>query len=102
MTYFYIAAMLVLLVLPPLMFRANSKNLTEKSASKNKIDEVADALAILNLQVGATIDEIKEAHRKMIQQNHPDKGGNMIIASSINRARDVLIKGGRQNHKHAA
>jgi DnaJ family protein C protein 19 len=34
--------------------------------------------------------ELKDAHRKMMLLNHPDKGGSPFIASKINEALDSL------------
>lgn len=51
-----------------------------------------EALAILGLTSGATADDIRAAHRKLIEQVHPDKGGNDYLAARINLARDCLLK----------
>jgi hypothetical protein len=53
----------------------------------------AEALKVLGLQDGATDDEIRAAHRKLITSNHPDKGGTDYLASKINEAKDVLLGG---------
>lgn len=49
------------------------------------------ALAVLGLTEGAGEDEVREAHRRLMMANHPDRGGSSFIASQINRAKDVLL-----------
>jgi hypothetical protein len=51
----------------------------------------AEALAVLGLPEGASQDEIKAAHRRLIQRMHPDAGGSSDLAARINRAKDVLL-----------
>ena len=50
-----------------------------------------EALATLGLQEGATEDEIRAAHRRLILRMHPDAGGTAELAARINRAKDVLL-----------
>jgi len=52
-----------------------------------------EALAVLGLSEGATAEEIKAAHRRLIQRMHPDVGGSAELAARINRAKDVLLGG---------
>jgi len=52
-----------------------------------------EALAVLGLAEGASEDEIKAAHRRLIQRMHPDVGGTADLAARINRAKDVLLGG---------
>ncbi len=52
-----------------------------------------EALAVLGLNEGATPDEIKAAHRRLIQRVHPDVGGSADLAARINRAKDILLGG---------
>jgi hypothetical protein len=54
---------------------------------------LAEARAVLGLQESATVDDIKAAHRKLIDQLHPDKGGTDYLAAQINAAKDTLLKG---------
>ncbi len=52
-----------------------------------------EALAVLGLAQGATEEEIKAAHRRLIRRTHPDAGGTADLAARINRAKDVLVGG---------
>jgi hypothetical protein len=56
-----------------------------------------EAALILGLRESASIDRIKDAHRKMLINNHPDKGGSPLIAAKINEAKDLLMKGKQQS-----
>jgi hypothetical protein len=53
----------------------------------------SEALAVLGLAEGASCDEIRAAHRRLIQRMHPDVGGSADLAARINRAKDVLLGG---------
>jgi hypothetical protein len=50
--------------------------------------------ACLILGVGSNADrqQIAEAHRRLIQKNHPDLGGTDYLAAKINQARDILLR----------
>lgn len=53
----------------------------------------SEALRLLGLTLGATPDEIRAAHRRKLQEHHPDRGGDPDTAARINQARDVLLEG---------
>jgi hypothetical protein len=53
----------------------------------------AEALKVLGLEEGATQEQIRAAHRRLILQIHPDKGGTSYLAAKINEAKDVLLRG---------
>ncbi|WP_135468156.1 J domain-containing protein [Crenalkalicoccus roseus] len=50
-----------------------------------------EALAVLGLREGATPEEIRAAHRRLMRSAHPDSGGSDWLAARINEARDVLL-----------
>ena len=50
------------------------------------------ALDILGLDGNASRDDIIQAHRRMIQKVHPDRGGSTYLAIKINAAKDTLIQ----------
>lgn len=57
--------------------------------------EPEQARQILGVDIWATPEDIRAAHKRLINKNHPDKGGSQYLASQINEARDVLLA----NHK---
>ncbi len=50
-----------------------------------------EAYQILGLQSGASLDEIRHAHRTLIKKLHPDQGGTAYLAARVNQAREVLM-----------
>lgn len=52
----------------------------------------AEALAVLGLSEGATEEEIRAAHRRLMRSAHPDSGGSAWIAARLNEARDTLLR----------
>jgi preprotein translocase subunit Sec63 len=51
----------------------------------------AEARALLGLSEGASLDDIRDAHRRLIAKVHPDAGGSAGLATRVNAARDALI-----------
>ena len=52
---------------------------------------VDDARRLLGVGEGATLQEIRDAHRRLIAKVHPDSGGSAELAHRVNAARDTLL-----------
>lgn len=63
----------------------------KSEASRSGAMSKDEALAILGLKPGASADEIKAAHKRLLKDFHPDKGGSDYLAAKINAAKDVLL-----------
>ena len=55
---------------------------------------VGEALEILGLDQGAEDWQISQAHRRLLQKVHPDRGGSAYLAIKVTQARDVLLRAG--------
>ena len=51
----------------------------------------AEARRMLGLGEGASADDIRAAHRRLIARVHPDTGGSADLAERVNAARDTLL-----------
>jgi DnaJ family protein C protein 19 len=51
----------------------------------------AHARALLGVGEGASREQIIDAHRRLVTQVHPDKGGTNELVHEANSARDLLL-----------
>lgn len=65
---------------------------TGRGAGTSGPMSVEEAREVLGLPAGASAQQIRTAHRKLMKNFHPDQGGSTYFAAKLNEARDVLLK----------
>ena len=72
-------------------YRGMTWRLFGKSAKDNDAATLDDARFLLGVSRFDTAERIRERHRALIAQNHPDAGGSDAQAAALNKARDLLL-----------
>ncbi|PWN44827.1 hypothetical protein IE81DRAFT_286588 [Ceraceosorus guamensis] len=62
-----------------------------KGGFQNKMDKKEAALVLGLRETALTRARVKEAHRRMMIANHPDRGGSPFIASKVNEAKVRIL-----------
>ncbi|AAW40791.2 chaperone protein [Cryptococcus neoformans] len=75
------------------MMRASRGGAQEflKGGFKAKMDR-SEAIQVLGLREPITSNKLKDAHRRLMLANHPDRGGAPYLAGKVNEAKALLDK----------
>ena len=57
----------------------------------NKTMSADEAMQVLGLKSGYSREDVIQAHRRMMQKVHPDRGGSDYLAAQINQAKETLL-----------
>jgi hypothetical protein len=78
-------------------YRGLTLRLSSSGAKGGKNSDIDAARFLLGVSRFDNAERIRERHRTLIAQNHPDTGGSAERAAELNKARDLLLDD--LNHK---
>lgn len=79
------------IVIAAIWYRGLTLRLRGSRAKQGKASEIDDARFLLGVSRFDNAERIRERHRSLIAQNHPDTGGSAERAAALNKARDLLL-----------
>lgn len=85
------------IVIAALWYRGLTLRLFGSGAKRGKNSDIDAARFLLGVSRFDNAERIRERHRILIAQNHPDIGGSAERAAELNKARDLLLDD--LNHK---
>lgn len=86
-----VVLILALLLLMLWVGASDGQQAAARAVDPDRLDE-DDAYSVLGLAPGASAAAVKDAHRRLMKQYHPDYGGTVEIAARINAARERLLR----------
>jgi hypothetical protein len=72
-------------------YRGLTLRLFGSGTKHGKTSDIDDARFLLGVSRFDNAERIRERHRTLITQNHPDTGGSAELAAELNKARDLLL-----------
>lgn len=79
------------IVIAAAWYRGMTWRLFARGVKENDAAALDDARLLLGVSRFDTAEHIRERHRALISQNHPDAGGRDANAAALNKARDLLL-----------
>jgi len=79
------------IVIAALWYRGLTLRLLGSDTKQGKASDIDNARFLLGVSRFDNAERIRERHRLLIAQNHPDTGGSAERAAELNEARDLLL-----------
>lgn len=79
------------IVIAVIWYRGLTLRLFGSRTKQGKASDIDDARFLLGVSRFDNAERIRERHRILIAQNHPDTGGSAERAAALNKARDLLL-----------
>ena len=67
------------------------KRRAKKPLVRPAIADEVEARQVLGITRDADADAVRAAHRRLVAQVHPDRGGSAELTRRVNAARDLLL-----------